>query len=97
MDNIFIPTQRIIILQGLEQDAGRALSNEMLQRALKEYGHSCSIAEVNEQINWLESRGYVKAKRLEGHGFIIVKALRPGIEVAQGLLKADGIDPPRED
>ena len=31
MDNIFLPNQRIIILQGLEKDAGRTLSNEMLR------------------------------------------------------------------
>ena len=97
MDNIFTPTQRIIILQGLEKDAGRSLSNEMLQRLLKEYGHNCSLGEVNEQINWLEKRRYIKAKKLDKSVIIIVKALRPGIEVAKGLLKADGIDPPLED
>ena len=47
MDNIFLPNQRIIILQGLEKDAGRTLSNEMLQRLLKSYGHSVSLADVN--------------------------------------------------
>ena len=31
MDNIFLPNQRIIILQGLEKDSGRTLSNEMLR------------------------------------------------------------------
>jgi len=97
MDNIFLPHQRIVMLQALERDAGRSLSNEMLQRLLKEHGHNCSITKVNEQINWLENRGYVKTKRLEGSGFIIVKVLRPGIEVAKGLLKADGIDPPPEE
>lgn len=30
-ENIFLPNQRIIILQGLEKDAGRTLSNEMLR------------------------------------------------------------------
>lgn len=64
MPNIFLPLQRIVILQGIEQAAGRELSNEMIQRLLKANGHRCSIAEVNEQINWLENRGYVKATRM---------------------------------
>jgi Fe2+ or Zn2+ uptake regulation protein len=97
MENIFLPNQRIIILQGLERSAGHELSNEMLQRLLREYGHTCGIAGVNEQINWLEKRGFVRAKRLEESGLVIVKALRPGVEVARGLVRAEGIDPPLED
>jgi hypothetical protein len=34
MTNIFLPLQRIVILQGLEQASGRELSNEMIQRLL---------------------------------------------------------------
>jgi hypothetical protein len=45
MANIFLPLQRVIILQGLEQAAGRELSNEMIQRLLKTHGHRVSIAE----------------------------------------------------
>ena len=97
MGNIFIPNQRIVILQGLERDAGRTLSNGLLQRLLKEYGHNLSIGEVNEQINWLEERGFVRASRQGDSTLIIVKALRPGLEVAQGLVRAEGIDPPLED
>ena len=94
MDNIFLPNQRIIILQGLEKDAGRSLSNEMIQRLLRAYGHNCGIADVNQQINWLEQRGYVKASRLENSGLVIAEILRPGIDVATGFVRAEGIDPP---
>jgi hypothetical protein len=97
MENIFRPLQRIIMLQAIERDAGRSLSNEMLQRLLKEHGQNCGIVEINEQVNWLESRGYVKAKRLESSALVIVEILRPGIEVAKGLIRADGIDPPPEE
>jgi len=97
MENIFLPHQRIVILQGIERDAGRELSNEMIQRLLKANGHSCSIAEVNEQINWLELRGYVRAKRMGDSAFILVHITRPGIEVAYGLARDDGIDPPPEE
>jgi Fe2+ or Zn2+ uptake regulation protein len=97
MENIFLPLRRIIILQGIEQSPGRELSNEMLQRLLKSQCHSCSIAEVNEQINWLENRGYVKAERLGDSGFIIAHITRPGIDVAQGNTRAEGIEAPPEE
>jgi hypothetical protein len=94
VDNIFLPNQRIIVLQGLERDAGRTLSNEMLQRLLRSYGHNCGIADVNRIINWLEQRGYVKTSRLENSVMVIVEILRPGIDVAAGFVRAEGIDPP---
>jgi Fe2+ or Zn2+ uptake regulation protein len=97
MDHIFVPLRRIILLQGLETAPGRELSNEMLQRLLKTNGQGCSLAEVNEQINWLENRGYVKTARLGESGFILVHLTRPGVEVATGLTRAEGIDPPPEE
>jgi hypothetical protein len=96
MENIFLPLRRIIILQGIENSPGRELSNEMLQRLLKSQCHSCSIAEVNGQINWLEHRGYVKAERLGDSGFVIAHITRPGIDVAQGNTRAEGIEAPPE-
>jgi len=96
MGHIFLPLRRIIILQGIEKSPGRILSNEMLQRLLKDQCHFCSIAEVNEQINWLENRGYVKATRLGESGFINVHITRPGLDVALGNTRADGIEPPPE-
>ena len=97
MENIFLPGRRIIILQGIEDSPGRELSNEMIQRLLKTHCHSCSIAEVNEQINWLENRGYVKADRMGDSGFVNAHITRPGIDVALGNTRAEGIDPPPEE
>jgi Fe2+ or Zn2+ uptake regulation protein len=97
MKNIFLPLQRIIILQGLEQAAGRELSNEMIQRLLKVHSHRCSIAEVNEQIAWLENRGYVTAARMGDSGFINVHITRVGTDVANGYARAEGIDPPPQE
>jgi Fe2+ or Zn2+ uptake regulation protein len=97
METIFSSNQRIIILQGLQRDAGHSLSNEMLQRLLRDYGHSLGIAEMNEQINWLERRGYIKTKRLETSGLVIATITRPGLEVAEGYVKAEGIDSPMEE
>jgi hypothetical protein len=96
-ENIFLPLRRIIILQGIEQEAGRELSNEMIQRLLKMNCHSCSIGEVNEQISWLENRGYVRAVRLGDSGFINVHITRAGIDVALGNVRAEGIEAPPED
>ena len=97
MENIFLPNQRILILQGLEKDAGRTLSNEMLQRLLKSYGHTVSLSDVNVLVNWLEVRGYVRTERLADKALVLAKLTRPGLDVALGLLRADGIDPPFEE
>jgi len=96
MGHIFLPLRRIIILQGIEKSPGRVLSNELLQRLLKDQCHYCSIAEVNEQINWLENRGYIKAERLGESGFINARITRPGIDVALGNTREEGIEPPPE-
>jgi Fe2+ or Zn2+ uptake regulation protein len=97
MSNIFLPLQRIVMLQGIEQAAGRELSNEMIQRLLAANGHRYSIGEVNKQINWLEDRGYVMATRMGDSAFILVHITRPGIEVATGLARAEGIEAPPEE
>jgi hypothetical protein len=97
MENIFLPLQRIIILQGLEQAAGHELSNEMLQRLLKVHAHRLSIAEVNEQIAWLENRGYASAARMGESGFVNAHITRAGIDVALGNTRAAGIEAPPEE
>jgi Fe2+ or Zn2+ uptake regulation protein len=97
MENIFLPGQRIIILQGIEQSAGRELSNGMIQRLLRANAHSCSIAQVNDLIAWLENRGYVRTARMGDSGFINAHITRAGIDVAKGYARADGIDPPPEE
>jgi Fe2+ or Zn2+ uptake regulation protein len=97
MGHIFLPLQRIVILQGIEQTAGRELSNEMIQRLLRANAHSCSIAEVNEQIAWLENRGYVRTTRLGDSGFINVHITRAGIDIAKGYARAEGIEAPPEE
>ncbi|MDR2607576.1 MAG: hypothetical protein LBC57_04220 [Treponema sp.] len=97
MDNIFLPGRRIIVLQGIEQAAGRELSNEMIQRLLHAHVHNCSISEVNDLIAWLENRGYVRAVRMGDSGFITAHITRAGIDVAKGYARAEGIDPPPEE
>ena len=93
MENIFLPNQRSIILQGLEKDASRTLSNEMLQRLLKTYGHTVSLADVNTLINWLEVRGFVMAERLSDKGLVLAHLTRAGLDVALGYCRVEGIEP----
>lgn len=95
-ETIFTPNQRIIMLQGLEQDAGRCLSNEMIQRLLRGYGHSLSLSQVNSQIEWLECRGYIYTERLSDKALILVHLNRAGIDAALGNVRVEGIDPPIE-
>jgi Fe2+ or Zn2+ uptake regulation protein len=97
MENIFLPLQRVIVLQGLEHNAGRGLSNEMIQRLLRANAHSCSITQVNDLIAWLENRGYVRATRMGDSGFINVHITRAGIDVAKGYARVEGVDPPPEE
>lgn len=94
MENIFLPNQRSIILQGLEKDASRTLSNEMLQRLLKTYGHTVSLADVNALLNWLETRGYVSIERLSDKALVLAHLSRAGLDVALGFSRVDGIEPP---
>ena len=97
MENIFSKFKRILILQAVEKADGRELNNMMLQRWLGMNGQHCSVADVNEQINWLEARGYLRATRLADSGFVLAKITQPGIDVALGNTRAEGIDPPPED
>ncbi len=93
MKDIFCPNQRIIILQGLEQDADYSLSNEMLQRLLKMYGHSLGIDEVNSRIDWLAEKGLLTKEEI-GNGIRVAKLTRAGLDVAKGLVRIEGVDRP---
>ena len=94
MDNIFLPNQRVLILQGLEKDASRTLSNEILQRLLKTYGHTVSLADVNTLINWLEVRGFVMTERLSDKALVLAHLTRAGLDVALGYCRVEGTEPP---
>jgi len=93
MKDIFCPNQRIIILQGLEQDSDYSLSNEMLQRLLKMYGHGLGIDEVDRLIDWLAEKGLVTKEEI-GNGIRVAKLTRAGLDVAKGLVRIEGVDRP---
>lgn len=91
--DLFRPNQRIIILQGLEQDNDYSLSNEMLQRLLNMYGHGLGINEVNSLIDWLALKGLVTKEEI-GNSLLLTKLTRTGLDVARGLVRMEGIDRP---
>lgn len=93
MKEIFEPNQRIIMLQGMENDNDYSLSNEMLQRLLHAYGHGVGVQQVNDQIQWLRERSMVTTEEI-GNGIIVAKLTRLGLDVARGHQRADGVDRP---
>ncbi len=93
MSDIFAPNQRIIMLQGMEQDNDFSLSNEMLQRLLNLYGHGIGISRVDEHIRWLERESLVTVDEL-GNGVLVAKLTRAGVDVARGHAQVAGIERP---
>lgn len=93
MKDIFGPNQRIIMLQGMENDNDYSLSNEMLQRLLVAYGHGVGVSQVNEQIQWLKEQNLVTTEDL-GNGIIVAKLTRLGLDVAKGHACVEGVDRP---
>lgn len=93
MQDIFIGNQRIIILQGIQQNI--SLSNEMAQRLLRVYGHTLPLETVNAICFWLEQRKLVTVERLDGNIFLM-NLTKHGSEVARGFAREDGVDMPVE-
>lgn len=94
MEDIFLGNKRILILQNIEKNI--TLSNEMLQRALRAYGHSISVEEVNRHLLWLKERGLLKIDELSA-SILTAELTRHGKEVAKGIVRESGIDDPVED
>jgi len=92
IEDIFKPNQRMLIIQGLYRDPDYRVSSDMLQRLLRQFGHSCGIAEVNDLVAELECAGYLTTERLAG--MVIAKLTRSGLDVAEGSVIAPGIDRP---
>lgn len=94
MDDIFGPNQRLIMLQGMENDNGYALSNEMLQRLLTAYRHKVGISHVNTQVAWLKAHQLVTTEDLE-NGIVIAKLTPLGLDVSRGLARVEGVERPK--
>lgn len=87
-------SQRLHILQLLEQDAGYSHNQHILAAGLGALGHSISMDEVREHLRWLEKAGLLAVKDVHGIGLVATINDR-GVEVAKGHLSVDGIERPR--
>ncbi len=85
---------RIAILRMLE-DAPKYTSNvSMMTDLLRRYGINYTRDQVVGQVHWLAEQGLVTLDEASP-GFVVVTATVRGAEVAQGIVKMDGIQRPR--
>ena len=90
---MFAANRRIVILQGLHQDADYTLSCEMLQRLLTGYGHSVGIERVLDDIRWLDQQRLVSIGD-GAAGLTLARLTRRGQDVATGHARVAGVDRP---
>ncbi len=93
MKDVFAEQQRIIILQLMYQDSDYSLNDQILQKALDLFGHAISIDRIDAHLRFLEDCDLVEVDDL-GHGMLVAKLSRKGMDVAQGRSRVDGIDRP---
>ena len=96
MSDIFAPSRRIVILQGLDADSDRTLSDEMLQRLLGTFGHNVGLDRIREDLRWLERENLVSL----GDGaesIVLARLTRRGQDIAAGRERAAGVERPRLD
>lgn len=96
MNDIFAPNRRIVILCGLDADADRTLSDEMLQRLLAGFGHNVGLELIREDLRWLE-REYLVSVGDGAAAIVLAKLTRRGEDVAAGRTRVAGVDRPRLD
>lgn len=87
-------SQRLHVLQLLEQDAGYSHNQHILSAGLGALGHSISSDGVRDHIRWLEKADLLSVKEVFGIGLVATINDR-GVEVAKGRLTVDGIERPR--
>jgi len=87
-------SQRLHVLQLLEQDAGYSHNQHIMAAGLTALGHAVSTDEVRDHIRWLEKAGVLSVKDVQGIGLVATINDR-GVEVTTGRLQVDGIERPR--
>lgn len=84
---------RLTILRLLE-DAPRYTSNvSMMTGLLARYGIAYTRDQTVSELRWLEEQGLLTSEELSG--FVVATATVRGVEVAQGIARHPGIQPPR--
>lgn len=73
----------------LVDDVGGELTDEVITISLNELGHRIARAQVRDELEWLAGSELLAAS--EQGPFIIVRSTANGRDVAQGLLRIDGV------
>lgn len=73
----------------LVDDVGGELTDEVITISLNELGHRIARTQVREELEWLAGSELLSAS--EQGPFIVVRSTSTGRDVAQGLLRIDGV------
>lgn len=91
--DLVVASQRLHILQLLEQDAGYSHNQHILASGLEALGHAVGMVEVREHIRWLEQAGLLVVRDVHGIG-LVASINRAGVDVAMGRVRVDGVERP---
>ena len=73
----------------LVEDTGGELNDEVIMMMLNELGHRVARAVTREEIAWLAEQGLLKMSELGE--FIVVRSTAAGRDVANGLIRFEGV------
>lgn len=73
----------------LVDDVGGELTDEVVTISLNELGHRIARAQVRDEIMWLAGENLLTGT--EQGPFLVVRSTSTGRDVAQGLLRIDGV------
>lgn len=89
------PHARLAILKLLESAPQYTSNVSMMSGLVNQMGITMTRAQLVTEVEWLQSQGLVKIDKPIGDHLIVVTATIPGVEIAQGIGRHDGIQRPR--
>ena len=89
MDSLTASYQRLAILMALKEDPDHLLSDQLLQRMLRELGFAASLDAVREHLSWLARRTLLSVKQFDD--MQIARLLQRGEDAAGGMLRIEGV------
>lgn len=82
---ILTNNQRLLILQALQSAPAHSANEFLIQAYLVENGMGIDMSSLRNQLNWLVDNDLITASELN------IKLIQKGLDVANNLLKIDGI------
>lgn len=86
--DVLLPIIRRAILD-LVEDTGGELNDETITILLNELGHRVARSDIRDEMGWLAGSGLLTAKVVGP--YIVARSTPNGCDVANGLLRIDGI------